>query len=1245
MRPPITLFILLLFSIGFANFGIAQHTSNYSSFFSTTAPSYYKGKTEDNSIEKNTSIRTIDGSGNNQALNDYGKTHITFERLVNANYQADGYSMVNNLPNPRHISNMLCAQTGNHPSSRNLSMYMFTWLQFLDHDITLTEISDNDFAPIPVPQGDPFFDPANTGTQVIPFTRVAFADNTGISANPRQQINEITAWIDGSNVYGADQFRADWLRSFQQGKLKVSPSSNGDLLPCNTTTGDCNDPVDTNAPFSDGEQDRCGNPVKVFVAGDVRANEQPGLTALHTLFVREHNRICDELVANGQTNDEENYQYARRMVIGMLQSITYNEVLPALGIQLNNYSGYQPNTSPNIFNEFATAAYRLGHTMIASHIPFLNEDCTNASSLSGCGSGTVGIFGGANCLSGCGSTTMTGAIELRDAFFNPSILGNNGLETILLGLSTVTQQEVDLQVVDDVRNFLFGAPGSGGLDLAAVNIHRGRDHGLADFNSIRTALGLSSLTSFNQITSNTAVANALASVYQNDINAIDAWIGMLAEDHLPNSEVGPCLHALLKLQFENIRDADRFWFEHDNELSNSEKTAIGATRLADIVKKNTTLNNLSDVFFTENCQTQYCTASGANTNYEYIDKVVFGSINNTSGNNGGYGDYSNLSTTIGLNEEVNLELTPQFAGSAYTEHWSIWIDFNQNSAFEDSERIYNGQGITTLTDVVTIPANAPLGTTRMRVAMRWNSNPANCGSIPYGEVEDYTVEIVEDNCATTGQACDDNDTCTVNDVYDSDCNCVGTFQDSDNDGSCDADDPCPNDPNNNCGNATYCTTSGSNTNYEYIQSIVIGTINNSSGNDGGYANYTNLSTIAAVNSSLNVVLTPGFSGSAYNEYWSIWIDLNQDGDFEDANELVFSTNGITTMSGSFEIPNNALSGSTRMRVSMKWNSAPPPCGGFTYGEIEDYTIQITNGGVGCNLVGQACNDGDDCTQGDVYDANCNCVGFYQDSDNDGSCDADDPCPNDPTNDCIMLDYCTAAGANTNFEHIANVVIGSINNTSGNDGGYADYTNMSTNAALGQSIAISLTPGFGNSSYEEYWRIWIDFNKDGDFEDAGEIAFEGSSETTITGNINIPNNALTGSTRMRVSMKWNSYAAPCGGLVYGEVEDYMINIGASASLRLENSTLNTIEQAKLSIFPNPIQAGKTLTIEYFTSTTQEGTFFIFNNLGQLIKEIPKVTSAGKNEIVLSTNDLNAGYYQLIYQSKTERTSVPFIVIHL
>src|SRR5262249_6047703 len=196
-------------------------------------------------------------------------------------------------PSPRAISNAVVAQTTEERifSDREMSAMIYGWGQFLDHDLDLTRgASPSEPLNLPVPAGDPFFDPNNTGTQVIFFGRSkSFLDANGV----RQQPNEITAFIDASMVYGSDNFVANALRSHVGGRLRTSEGADGilgnadDLLPFNNTTYLPDGPI----PLANDSHIVPNS--QLFAAGDFRTNENIELTSLHTLFMREHNRLAD----------------------------------------------------------------------------------------------------------------------------------------------------------------------------------------------------------------------------------------------------------------------------------------------------------------------------------------------------------------------------------------------------------------------------------------------------------------------------------------------------------------------------------------------------------------------------------------------------------------------------------------------------------------------------------------------------------------------------------------------------------------------------------------------------------------------------------------------------------------------------------------------------------------------------------------------------------------------------------------
>lgn len=144
----------------------------------------------------------------------------------------------------------------------------------------------------------------------------------------------------------------------------------------------------------------------------------------------------------------------------------------------------------------------------------------------------------------------------------------------------------------------------------------------------------------------------------------------------------------------------------------------------------------------------------------------------------------------------------------------------------------------------------------------------------------------------------------------------------------------------------YCSSKGNSVADEYIGTVRLGSINNSSGANGGYGNFTSLSTDLTPGVANTITITPVWTGTSYNEGYAVWIDYNHDGDFADSGERVWSRSATRTspVSGSFTVPATATTGTTRMRVSMKYNAIPGPCETFSYGEVEDYTVNIRSGG-------------------------------------------------------------------------------------------------------------------------------------------------------------------------------------------------------------------------------------------------------------------------------------------------------------
>jgi peroxidase len=506
--------------------------------------------------------RPINGYGLNPLNPLWGTPGIHLERQGFAQY-GDGISSPRTallsgdpLPSPRLVSNKVFTHSGAIPRSpRGLNDFVTYWGQFIDHDFSLSSGDPSGFyyppirMDIPVPAFDPYFDPQGLGTVTLPFLRGKADPMYGGSVDyPWAPLNLVTAWFDGSQVYGSDNVTASYIRTFTDGLLK-SQILGGQEYP---VWNDGSVVLMQSAGIQSQNQ--------LFLLGDVRGNENPGLTSLHILFLREHNLRARTLkLLNPTWTDEMLYQEARKLVIAIMHHITEEEYLPVtLGLHLEEYQYFDSSVSPNIFAEFSTGAFRYGHTEVNAQ--FLQYDA-NLNNL--------------------------GSINLMSSYFNPAqtILAN-GVDPIVRGMLMQPQGAVDTVFVDDLRNYLFGQPGSGGLDLTAINIQRGRDHGLPGINTYRDNYNLPAYTQWSQINPNPAVWQALASVYES-IDDCDVYVCGLAElPYTKLSNLGETFHTAVKEQYTKIRNSDPFWYEADNYLTDDELIFVHDTDLAAIIQRN-----------------------------------------------------------------------------------------------------------------------------------------------------------------------------------------------------------------------------------------------------------------------------------------------------------------------------------------------------------------------------------------------------------------------------------------------------------------------------------------------------------------------------------------------------------------------------------------------------------------------------------------------------------------------------------
>lgn len=439
----------------------------------------------------------------------------------------------------------------------------------------------------------------------------------------REQINVNTAFLDLSQVYGSTTFIADALRTGTGGMLKSSPgldtiTGNGDdLLPFNNTTYFSTEEIAALGMANDTHVVSNDN---LFAAGDVRANETTELSSLHTLFMRNHNRLATALATQNPANfgltewtDETLYQEARKLNIAQYQNIVYNGYLPAvLGpTALEEYSGYDGTVDPSIANEFSTVAFRFGHSLLNNTVPRDNND---------------------------GSGSDAGDLTLVESFFNPTFLTPGSdrytdIGAVLKGAADNAAQEMDEMGVSSIRHLLFGTSGFG-EDLIARDLWRAHDNGIGTYNQVRAGyfdfaqslgIDLSPITDsgggtfaqyvegddfhgFEQISSDPEVVTKLVTAYTGPTRAaflqnlkfagsIDPFAAGIAEDHVPGSNLGPLFHTILVDQFTRLRDGDRFFYlNHD--FTAAEQSLIGAgDTLGEVIKANTTITSLQpDVF-------------------------------------------------------------------------------------------------------------------------------------------------------------------------------------------------------------------------------------------------------------------------------------------------------------------------------------------------------------------------------------------------------------------------------------------------------------------------------------------------------------------------------------------------------------------------------------------------------------------------------------------------------------------------
>ncbi|CAL4059485.1 unnamed protein product, partial [Meganyctiphanes norvegica] len=541
---------------------------------------------EHRSCETNVPFRTISGHCNNLRRPDFGRSSTVFARMLPAGYD-DGISAprtrsVNGdtLPSPRRISTSIHNDISHLHQRYTLMVMQFG--QFLDHDITFTPINKGfqdtildcrdcesqqrvhpECWPITVPDNDPYYPAVNisSGRQFcIAFTRSLPGQQT---LGPREQINQNTAFLDASHIYGQELCESRELRTNTFGHLNVTthPIRGKPLLPQETGNPECK-----------------ANSGRCFRAGDSRSSEQPGLAVVHTIWMREHNRIVDGLHGvNPHWDDERLYLEGRRIITAVWQHTVYNEFLPRVlgwnAMQLYSlrlktegyYEEYDGNCNPGILNEFATAAFRFGHSLIRNSLKRMDTRFNSP----------------------------TPELSLRHTFFNPDMLLEvQMIDELVRGLTSTPMETLDNFMTEEITNHLFeddNIPFSG-LDLAALNIQRGREHGIRSYNEYRAVCNLKRARTFQDLSREIKpeLIESLQKVYKS-VDDIDLFTGGLCETPLQGGIIGPTFGCIIGLQFSFLRKCDRFWYETGDpalRFSEQQLADIRQVTMASLICKN-----------------------------------------------------------------------------------------------------------------------------------------------------------------------------------------------------------------------------------------------------------------------------------------------------------------------------------------------------------------------------------------------------------------------------------------------------------------------------------------------------------------------------------------------------------------------------------------------------------------------------------------------------------------------------------
>lgn len=558
--------------------------------------------------------------------------------------------------------------------------------------------------------------------------------------------------------------------------------------------------------------------------------------------------------------------------------------------------------------------------------------------------------------------------------------------------------------------------------------------------------------------------------------------------------------------------------------------------------------------------TNYCDSKGDFPWVDWITNVKIADIDHASGKSQ-YSDFTSVSTQLNIGANYSLTLENGYSWNTFEEYWKVWIDYNRNGTFEEpGEVAFSGLlpapplgtpgGVTTGT--VSVPPSADEGLTRMRVAVKRDGFASPCETIPFGEVEDYTVNLVNGGpvpCSISA---------SVGSLL---CNDSGT----------DAD---PSDDT-----FTFALSANGNGTGATWQTIIDGQTFT-----GSYGSAAVLGPFDISGGALNFAVA-----DVDDPTCTTTLDVVPPATCSTTTPCTISANAGNPICNDNSTPSDPSDDTYTFNLTVTGSNTGP---GWTTSILG----APQSGGYGSTtLMGPYPIAGGDLsfTLADVDDSGCTAA---------VSVTAPSPCSNGGNGQ----DYCESVSAFPWHDWVAGVVFENVANPSGKMA-YSDFTGLSANVTQGQSYGIDLTAGFSWFTYEEHWHVWIDFDQNGTFE-ASELALSltepappnGTLEHTVSGTLSIPATALTGPTRMRISMKRDADPTPCENIPNGEVEDYTVNISASlggggSNLLLNSETLLDDIELHALLEVTPEAAGWQL------EKSADGEHFEFLAAGQLTGE--------------------------------------------